>query len=70
MYVTQIDRYTVEIEQAGTDPRSYLVTVTDDDGAELFTEEKEAPQAWAGLSEAEVCRRLASEVTVPATAGE
>lgn len=70
MYVTQIDRFTVEIEQTGTDPRSYLVTVTDDDGAELFTEEKEAPQAWAGLNEAEVCRRLATEITVPATAGE
>lgn len=68
MYVTQIDRYTVEVEQV--DAMNYLVIVTDDDGEEVAVEEKELPQAWAGLSEAEIGRRLASEVTVPATAGE
>ena len=66
MYITQIDRYTVEIEQIGSDPDTYLMTVTDDDGAEIAVEEKEAPRAWAGLSEAEIGRRLADEVTVPA----
>ena len=68
MYVTQVDRFTVEVERI--DAMNYWVIVTDDDGAEVAAEAKELPQAWANLSEAEIVRRLAEEAPVPATAGE
>ena len=68
MYVTQVDRYTVEIERI--DAMNYWVIVTDDDGEEVAAEEKELPQAWANLPEAEIGRLLAEEAPVPATAGE